>query len=83
MPPNEPLAICQNLISTSNAQKSKIPRSAGKRFELMKINYVVALIGKGMIRKIGDILKKVSQRNPNSKIYPFGSRQTESVGTRA
>ena len=83
MPPNEPLAICQTFISTSNAQKSKIPRSAGKRFELMKINYVVALIGKGMIRKIDDISKKVSQRDPNSKIYPCRSSQTESIGTRA
>ena len=38
IPLNEALAIRQTAISTTNVQKSKIPRFAWKKFESMKIN---------------------------------------------
>ena len=63
---NEPSAIRQTPMSTSNAQKSKIPRFARKQVESTKINDEVETsanrISNDKQIEIGDISKKVRNR---------------------
>ena len=78
IPPNKPLAICQTPISTSNVQKSKIPR-----FELTKINdeneTSANQKGNDQTNELGNISMKASQQNPDSKIYPLRRRQKQKL----
>ena len=83
IPPNKPLAICQTPISTSNVQKSKIPRFTRKKFELTKINdeneTSANQKGNDKTNELGNISMKASQQNPDSKIYPLRRRQKQKL----
>ena len=80
---NKSLAISQTLISTSNVQKSKIPRFTRKKFELTKINdeneTSTNQKGNDKTNELDDISMKASQQNPNSKIYPLRRRQKQKI----
>ena len=79
IPPNKSLAISQTPVSTSNVQKSKIPRFTRKKFELTKTNDENETSANqkenGKRNELGDISMKASQQNPNSKTYPLRRRQ--------
>ena len=82
LPPNENLAVCQTPISTSNFQMSKTLKFAWKKFESTKINYDVETSPsrKGnKTNELGDISKKTSQQNPDSKIYPPRRRLKQKI----
>ena len=83
IPPNELLAIRRTPISTSNVQKSKIPRFARKKFESTKVNDEAETSTNRKVNdktnELGAISKKASQQNPISKIYPLRRRQKQKI----
>ena len=81
IPTNKGLAIRQAPISASCVETSKIPRFGGKKFKSTKMNDAIETRinqkANDNTNELGDILKKASQQNPNSRSYPLRRRQKQ------